>query len=166
MLFDLAFSAVTGFYPPFALHLEKNVPVGAGLGGGSANAAVFLNWLNVQAGEKGLAADELAQVALSLGADVPFFLLGRPAWVEGIGQKIFPADIRLRGRHKNFSIIFFTKWAFAQYCQPYRFYKQGGENEPYRTPYTVYALLDTTDKLSSKCWRLQIFCFEVALRGS
>lgn len=111
-----AFSAATGFHPPLALHLEKNVPVGAGLGGGSANAAVFLNWLNVQAGEKGLAADELAQVALSLGADVPFFLLGRPAWVEGIGQKIFPADIRLRasGLIVHPDIVINTAWAYRE----------------------------------------------------
>ncbi len=111
-----AFFTATGFGPALTLHLEKNVPVGAGLGGGSANAAVFLNWLNVLAGKRALSASELAHVALSLGADVPFFLLGRPAWVEGIGGRIFAADVKLRGFglivHPDIEIN--TAWAYKE----------------------------------------------------
>ena len=48
--------------------------------------------------------------------DVPFFLLGRPAWVEGIGQKIFPADIRLRasGLIVHPDIVINTAWAYRE----------------------------------------------------
>ncbi len=111
-----AFSVATGFAPALAIHLEKDVPVGAGLGGGSANAAVFLNWLNMRAGKKGVSARELSEIALSLGADVPFFLSGRPAWVEGIGERITAVDDVLQGVgllvHPDIEIN--TGWAYGE----------------------------------------------------
>lgn len=69
--------------------LEKRVPVGAGLGGGSADAAAALLALN-ELWELRLPRDELASIAVKLGADVPFFLNGPMAWVEGIGENVTP----------------------------------------------------------------------------
>lgn len=69
------------------LFLTKNIPAGAGLGGGSADAAYTLLGLNHLAGEP-LSQAELAAIAVKLGADVPFFLLGAPAFVSGIGEQL------------------------------------------------------------------------------
>ncbi len=91
------FLQATGFSLGVHLYLEKNVPVGAGLGGGSANAAVFLRWLNSVAGKKALAESELRELAAQLGADVPFFLQGKAALVEGKGEKITPCETVLDG---------------------------------------------------------------------
>lgn len=74
---------------PVAIHLGKQIPVGAGLGGGSSDAATVLKGLNQYYGcpfdEKRLHA-----LALGLGADVPFFLEGRPAIARGIGDRLSP----------------------------------------------------------------------------
>jgi len=69
--------------------LEKRIPSQAGMGGGSSDAASCLLALQRLWGVR-LPAQELHAVALSLGADVPFFLSGGHAWVEGIGEKITP----------------------------------------------------------------------------
>lgn len=66
--------------------LRKHIPVGAGLGGGSSNAAGMLTALNSLYG--GVNQKRLSKLAASLGADVPFFLLGTPALVTGIGEKL------------------------------------------------------------------------------
>lgn len=89
------FAGATGFSPALALHLHKNIPMGAGLGGGSSDAAAFLAWLNSRAGERALGKADLADLALSLGADVPFFLKNEPAWVTGIGEKLEPVSFDL-----------------------------------------------------------------------
>jgi 4-diphosphocytidyl-2-C-methyl-D-erythritol kinase len=67
--------------------LEKNIPLGAGLGGGSSDAATTLQMLN-QLWELNFSQEQLHELAISLGADVPFFLSGGNAWVEGKGEKI------------------------------------------------------------------------------
>lgn len=73
------------------LRLEKRVPVGAGLGGGSGDAAAAfqvcnrlwgLDWSN----------ERLAELAVQLGADIPFLLFGGAAWAEGIGEKLEPVE--------------------------------------------------------------------------
>jgi 4-diphosphocytidyl-2-C-methyl-D-erythritol kinase len=69
------------------INLVKNIPVGAGLGGGSADAGVLLTVLNNMAG-KPLAAPALVDLARSLGADVAFFLQQRPALATGIGEQL------------------------------------------------------------------------------
>ncbi len=79
------------------VHLEKKVPMGAGLGGGSADAAAMLLAMNHVAGEQALPEAALAEVATKLGADVPFFLQQEPCWAEGIGEKLQPVDIDLSG---------------------------------------------------------------------
>ncbi len=71
------------------VHLHKQLPEGGGLGGGSSDAATTLVALN-QLWEAGLSDQELAQLGLELGADVPLFILGRAAWAEGIGELLTP----------------------------------------------------------------------------
>lgn len=72
------------------IELRKHIPAQAGLGGGSSDAATVLVALNRLWGVD-LAIDELARIALALGADVPVFLRGHAAWVEGVGERIEPA---------------------------------------------------------------------------
>lgn len=72
--------------------LIKNIPVGAGLGGGSSDAATTLWGLN-RLWNLNLSVDELATIGLSLGADVPFFVRGFAAWVEGIGERLTPMSL-------------------------------------------------------------------------
>jgi 4-diphosphocytidyl-2-C-methyl-D-erythritol kinase len=72
-----------------SLRLEKRIPVGAGLGGGSSDAAAVLRGLNQLCGHP-LSRAKLARIGLDLGADVPFFLFGKPAIATGIGEKLQP----------------------------------------------------------------------------
>ena len=67
------------------INIEKNIPMGAGLGGGSSNAATTLIVLN-QIWQCGLKTEQLAQLGLQLGADVPIFVHGKNAWAEGVGE--------------------------------------------------------------------------------
>ena len=67
--------------------IEKNIPMGAGLGGGSSNAATTLIVLN-QLWQCGLNIEQLAELGLKLGADVPIFVHGQNAWAEGIGEQL------------------------------------------------------------------------------
>lgn len=72
--------------------LEKRIPMGGGLGGGSSDAATTLMVLNAQ-WSLGLTAAELAALGLKLGADVPFFLGMRSAFAEGVGEKLTPVSL-------------------------------------------------------------------------
>ena len=72
--------------------IAKRLPAQAGMGGGSSDAASCLLALNRLWG-LGLSRNALERIGLSLGADVPFFLRGRNAWVEGIGEQITPVDL-------------------------------------------------------------------------
>lgn len=78
----------------FGVHIgiEKNVPAQAGMGGGSSDAASTLLALN-RLWKLNLSIESLIAIGLRLGADIPFFLGGRNAWVEGIGDKITPLDL-------------------------------------------------------------------------
>ncbi len=69
-----------------SIKLDKRLPMGGGLGGGSSNAATTLVALN-QLWKCGLSKHELAKLGLSLGADVPVFIYGHAAWAEGVGEK-------------------------------------------------------------------------------
>lgn len=71
------------------LHIDKQIPLGGGLGGGSSNAGTVLRALNTLWGLD-LPATELARIGLSLGADVPLFALGHSALGEGIGERLTP----------------------------------------------------------------------------
>ncbi len=69
------------------IHIAKNIPVGAGLGGGSSNAATVLSELNRHY-KFPLSNEELMDLGLSIGADVPFFIFGKPAIATGVGEKL------------------------------------------------------------------------------
>ena len=84
-----ALQTATGTTLGAHITLEKHIPAQAGLGGGSSDAAACLLALQRLWGV-GLPDAQLQALALSLGADVPFFLAGSAAWVEGIGEKITP----------------------------------------------------------------------------
>ncbi len=71
------------------ISLHKQIPSGAGLGGGSADAAICLLALN-QLWELNLGDDQLCRLGLQLGADVPLFICGKSAWAEGIGELLSP----------------------------------------------------------------------------
>lgn len=74
------------------IHLEKKIPIGAGLGGGSSDAASVLIGLN-HLWKLGLSQTELIKLGLKLGADVPFFLFGQNAFVQGIGEHLEPISL-------------------------------------------------------------------------
>src|SRR5882724_2944732 len=98
------------------IHLEKKIPLAAGLGGGSGNAATTLLALNELFGQP-LSLAKLDELAAALGSDIPFFLYGKPALAVGRGEKVtslenFPA---LAGKaffliHPGFGIS--TPWAY------------------------------------------------------
>lgn len=84
-----AFAALAGGAPGLEVHLVKRIPSGAGLGGGSSDAASLLLWLNSLL-DRPLSPEELARAAVAVGADVPFFLSARPSRVTGIGEVVEP----------------------------------------------------------------------------
>lgn len=93
-----ALADYTGGLPPVDFYLQKVIPDGAGLGGGSADAAFALQGLN-ELFNIGLPERILADVAAKIGADCPFFIYNRPALCEGIGDRIsFNVVPRLSGR--------------------------------------------------------------------
>jgi len=73
--------------PPVSIHLEKNVPIGAGLGGGSSDAAFVLKGLN-EMFRLNLSVEHLEQLAGQLGSDCPFFIQNKPAFVAGRGENL------------------------------------------------------------------------------
>ena len=79
----------TGCRQGARIGVDKRLPVGGGLGGGSSDAATTLVALNALWG-LGLGVDELAELGLQLGADVPVFVHGAAAWAEGVGEKLTP----------------------------------------------------------------------------
>jgi len=84
----------TGMGKGVHVRLVKRIPAGAGLGGGSSDAAAALAGLNRLWG-LGLSRAELQEIGLELGADVPFFFSDSPAWAEGVGEKLTPANVPL-----------------------------------------------------------------------
>jgi 4-diphosphocytidyl-2-C-methyl-D-erythritol kinase len=80
--------------PPLEIHLDKIIPHGAGLGGGSADAAFMLCGLNTHFA-LGLQQNELMDLALQLGSDCPFFIYNRPCLAYGRGEQLTPIDLNL-----------------------------------------------------------------------
>ncbi|HHC73877.1 MAG TPA: 4-(cytidine 5'-diphospho)-2-C-methyl-D-erythritol kinase, partial [Thiothrix sp.] len=74
------------------IFIQKKLPMGGGLGGGSSDAATILHGLNVL-WQADLSTEQLADLALQLGADVPIFVHGQTAWAEGIGEQVSFVDI-------------------------------------------------------------------------
>ncbi len=81
------------------IFLNKRIAVGAGLGGGSSDAAAVLHGLNRLWGRP-WGTEELAGIGLELGADVPLFVHGRTAWAEGVGERLTPVD-----RAEGFALV-------------------------------------------------------------
>ncbi|MBM3822426.1 MAG: 4-(cytidine 5'-diphospho)-2-C-methyl-D-erythritol kinase [Verrucomicrobia bacterium] len=112
------FFTTAGFAPSTAIHLEKRLPLAAGLAGGSANAAVTLSALH-ELYHHPFPHLQLISLAESLGSDVPFFLQDRPALALGRGEQVQPLDAfpALKGKtlfliHPGFGIA--TAWAYRE----------------------------------------------------
>lgn len=90
------YAEATGFAPAVDVELRKGVPHGAGLGGGSSDAAQVLLWLQRRA-PKPLPEETLCALAARVGADVPFFLLNRPCLAEGIGERLSETESGVEG---------------------------------------------------------------------
>ena len=82
--------------PRIHAHLWKGIPTQAGMGGGSSDCAFMLCLLNEQF-QLGLSQQQLIDYAARLGADCPFFVLSRPAYAEGIGERLVPINLSLKG---------------------------------------------------------------------
>lgn len=109
------FCDATGSRPNVDAELIKNIPVGAGLGGGSSDAACFLEWLNNERGRP-LAMDALVAAARAVGSDVPFFLRRSPGRVRGKGEIFEPAPLKWKSLFAvvvwpDFSVD--TAWAYS-----------------------------------------------------
>lgn len=92
----VAFGQATGYRPDLDVRLDKSIPEGAGLGGGSSDAAAMLRFLN-RTTPQPLDPAALNSLAADLGADVPFFLMDGPAWATGIGENLTPARVDFSG---------------------------------------------------------------------
>lgn len=84
--------------PDIQIRLDKRIPMGAGLGGGSSDAAATLRMLNSMY-SLGCTDNDLCRLAVKLGADCPFFIHSRPMYATGIGEILTPADIDLSSYH-------------------------------------------------------------------
>ena len=113
-----AFLNAAGIQSGVRIHLQKNIPMAAGLGGGSGNAATTFLGLNELFGQP-LSYGKLSELSAGLGSDLPFFLQNRPARATGRGEVIQPVDVfpALQGVyivlvHPGFGIS--TPWAYQQ----------------------------------------------------
>ena len=127
-----AFESMTGREIHARISITKRIPSGAGLGGGSSDAAAVLRLLNRALGGQATL-QELSKMAASVGSDVPFFLFGQSCDARGRGEIIEPVEFTARPRllliKPPFGIP--TPWAYRQWCNSV-------ENPAY--PYGVQAL--------------------------
>ena len=138
------FLEAAGISDGLRLHLEKCIPLAAGLGGGSANAATTLLALN-ELFARPLSVEQLQPLAAKLGSDVPFFLQDKPALATRRGEKIhsldfFPAmkDVMILLIHPGFGIA--TAWAYQQLAHfPSALNGHGGRGQK------LVSLLQATD---------------------
>ncbi|MHB9028037.1 MAG: 4-(cytidine 5'-diphospho)-2-C-methyl-D-erythritol kinase [Candidatus Latescibacterota bacterium] len=117
---DRVFREATGFNQPVHFSLRKRIPAGAGLGGGSSDAAAALRGLaRMSGGEAGVSGELLRACAEKLGSDVPFLLAGGTAVVEGRGEHMepvaWPFDFTYLLVYPGFGVS--TGWAYAQVRQ-------------------------------------------------
>ena len=107
--------------PPVEIHLYKHIPSGAGLGGGSSDAAFMLKLLNNHY-QLGVSEEQLEVYAATLGADCAFFIKNRPTFAEGIGNIFSPVELSLSGYQIMIikpNVFVSTREAFAQ-IKPHR----------------------------------------------
>lgn len=105
----------------FEIYLEKNTPIGAGLGGGSSNAGILIKWLN-EFFQLNLSITELKEVAEKIGADVMFFVFNNKlAFCNGFGENVTPLDcspdLNLPVLLVNSGNVSLTKNVFARYAK-------------------------------------------------
>lgn len=84
--------------PRMHAHLYKGIPTQAGMGGGSSDCAYMIRMINEDC-KLGMTQQEMIDVAAQLGADCPFFIIGQPAYAEGIGERLQPISLDLKGWH-------------------------------------------------------------------
>ncbi len=102
--------------PAVSMHLHKVIPMGAGLGGGSADAAFTLKLLNEKF-QLSLSTEQLIHYSLQLGSDCPFFIVNQPCYATGRGEIMEPVNLSLSGYELlliNPGIHVNTGWAFSQ----------------------------------------------------
>lgn len=92
--FDLMRRSFPDKVPAYDIYLHKNIPMGAGLGGGSADGTFALRMINDLC-NLNLSNEQLAELALSLGSDCPFFVYNTPQFATGRGEKLQPVNINL-----------------------------------------------------------------------
>jgi len=118
------FRSRTGYEEGLKITVEKRIPLGGGLGGGSSNAAATLLALNHLASEgKGLVSDAaLTEMGASLGSDVPFFLYNvrGTAWISGRGERVQPLELPESAR--NLSIVLVNPGFFSDTTEAYRLF--------------------------------------------
>jgi 4-diphosphocytidyl-2-C-methyl-D-erythritol kinase len=108
-------SSWLGFKPGIKVVVNKHIPSGSGLGGGSSDAGFFIKYMTEHYGVN-LNQQKITEIANYVGADVPFFIYNKPAIVKGIGEQVFPLN--------NFPKLLFllivpdfsisTSWAYSQ----------------------------------------------------
>ena len=132
----LAYAETAGITPRFDIFIDKQIPVAAGMGGGSANAGTVLRLCDAQV--RAVPQTELAELALTLGADVPFFLAPRLAAASGVGEifdypqgEFAPPPLLI----VNPCFPVSAKWAY-QHLLPERI----GEDSRHRLEHIVQAL--------------------------
>ena len=98
------------------IDLTKNIPRGSGLGGGSSNAASVLKGIR-QLYDLNISDNELENIASKIGADVPFFIRGSIQLGEGIGDRLTPLKINIKGKYLIIipEVIINTFWAYSQF---------------------------------------------------
>jgi 4-diphosphocytidyl-2-C-methyl-D-erythritol kinase len=111
------------------LHLKKSIPVGAGLGGGSSDAAAALIGLN-KLWELGLSIDQLCKIAEQIGSDVPFFLRGPVSYAQGRGEKLSACNAE-----KTHNILLVkplfgvsTAWAYKTFAENRALHEEDEQN--------------------------------------
>lgn len=101
---------------PVDIHMYKHIPAGAGLGGGSSDAACMIKLLNDKF-SLGLSTERMEEYAVKLGADCAFFIRNKPVFATGIGNLFEPVELSLKGYHIILikpDIFVFTRDAFAE----------------------------------------------------
>ena len=114
-----AYKLLTKDYPgllPVDIHMYKHIPAGAGLGGGSSDAACMIKLLNDKF-SLGLSTERMEEYAVKLGADCAFFIRNKPVFATGIGNLFEPVELSLKGYHIILikpDIFVSTRDAFAE----------------------------------------------------
>ena len=122
--------AASGTMQGAIVHLEKRLPIGGGLGGGSSDAATTLLALNELWG-CGYTRAALAALGLKLGADVPVFVRGQAAWAEGVGELLTPAE-----PPQQWYVVLAPKAAVST-AQVFAAFSAGIDLTPYRPAITI-----------------------------